>query len=857
MAGTTAYPALVPTLDELLHAAVGGVGGTERPGQVEMAHAVADAIDGKGHLLVQAGTGTGKSLAYLVPAVQHAMDTGTPTVVATATLALQAQIVDRDMPRLAESLAPLLGRRPTYALVKGRRNYLCAHKLEGGFPDDDVDTLMSVGAVDQQASRLGAEVVRLRDWAEVTESGDRDELVPGVSERAWRQVSVSAEECLGGRCPMVSECFVERSREAARDVDVIVTNHSFMAIDAFEGRQMLPEHDVLVVDEGHELVDRVTSTITDEVTPGMVRAAAKRAGRQADSSSTMDEAADLLESVLEPAPEGRLTGIPDSVAMALGRVRDTARAVQSELKPQQGEEPDGGRQVARAAVDEVFENASRILEERELDVVWLNRDPRRGPVLRVAPMSVAMLVRDKVFSERTVVLTSATLELGGSFDAVAGTIGLRGEGAPPWRGLDVGSPFAYPEQGIAYVARHLPAPGRDGLATETLDEIEALVRAAGGRTLGLFSSMRAAKEATEAMRERFADAEGEIAFLCQGEDQISTLVRQFARDPRTCLFGTLSLWQGVDVPGSSCQLVIIDRIPFPRPDDPLASARSQAIARMGGNGFMAVSATHAALRLAQGAGRLIRRADDRGVVAFLDNRMMTARYAGFLQRSLPPFWPTADRAMVLAALKRLDETAEPPQPVAEPALRGLTGRRRGSGGRHRPRYGCRGTRRGGTSRRRGPAPAGVVAHRRHPRPRVDRAGGRGAARRHRAGAHPRRAGRVDGAAGRGGLGPPRRPRSRGRHRPDPHLRLGVCRVRSQASTWRGEVKRTTGGPPASAAQAAMVACFVGNERKCHAMIESVEKVRPHDSVLPPQNSSRVSRRCQVRRNSRARLTRRG
>ena len=676
----TAYPALVPSLDDLLHAAVGGIGGTERPGQVEMAHAVADAVERGEHLLVQAGTGTGKSLAYLVPAVQHAVETGRPAVVATATLALQAQIVDRDMPRLAEAVAPLLGRRPTYALVKGRRNYLCAHKLHGGFPDDDADTLMSLGAVDQQASRLGAEVVRLRDWAEVTESGDRDELVPGVSERAWRQVSVSAHECLGSRCPMVSECFVERSREAARDVDVIVTNHSFMAIDAFEGRQMLPEHDVLVIDEGHELVDRVTSTITDEVTPGMVRAAAKRAGRQADSSETMDDAADLLESVLEPAPEGRLTGIPDSLALALGRVRDTARAVQSELKPQQGEEPDGGRQVARAAVDEVFENASRILEERELDVVWLSRDPRRGPVLRVAPMSVAALVRERVFSERTVVMTSATLELGGTFDAVAGTIGLRGEGAPAWRGLDVGSPFAYPQQGIAYVAQHLPAPGRDGLAAQTLDEIEALVRAAGGRTLGLFSSMRAAKEATEAMRERFADhgapasgASGDVVFLCQGEDQISTLVRQFARDPRTCLFGTLSLWQGVDVPGSSCQLVIIDRIPFPRPDDPLASARSQAIARMGGNGFMAVSATHAALRLAQGAGRLIRRADDRGVVAFLDNRMMTARYAGFLQRSLPPFWPTADRAMVLAALERLDETAEPPQPVDEPALRGLTG----------------------------------------------------------------------------------------------------------------------------------------------------------------------------------------
>ena len=663
----------MPSLDDLLHAAVQGVGGVERPGQVQMAHAVADAIAKDEHLLVQAGTGTGKSLAYLIPAVQHAMQVGKPAVVATATLALQAQIVDRDMPRLADALEPLLGRRPTYALVKGRRNYLCAHKLEGGFPDDDEGAFLSVGQVDQQASRLGAEVVRLREWAEVTESGDRDELVPGVSERAWRQVSVSAHECMGSKCPMVTECFVERSREAAKEVDVIVTNHSFMAIDSFEGRQMLPEHKVLVVDEAHELVDRVTSTVTDEITASMVSTAAKRAARLAESTEAVDDAAIFLQGVLDELPEGRLTGVPDALELALARVRDTTRQVQSELKPKPGEEADGNRQVARAAIDEMYENSARILERRELDVVWVNRDPRRGTVLRVAPMSVAMLLRDKVFGDRTVVMTSATLELGGTFDAVAGTLGLRGEGSPDWRGLDVGSPFDYPKQAIAYVAQHLPAPGRDGLAEQTLDEIEALIRAAGGRTLGLFSSMRAAREATEAMRERFSDMEGDIGFLCQGEDQITTLVRQFARDPQTCLFGTLTLWQGVDVPGSACQLVIIDRIPFPRPDDPLSSARSQAIARMGGNGFMAVSATHAALRLAQGAGRLIRRGDDRGVVAFLDSRMMTARYAGFLQRSLPPFWPTTDRERVLAALRRLDETAPEPVTVHEPALRGVTG----------------------------------------------------------------------------------------------------------------------------------------------------------------------------------------
>ena len=650
-----------------------------------MVHAVADAVSKREHLLVQAGTGTGKSLAYLIPAVVHAFATGRPSVVATATLTLQAQIVDSDMPRLAKSIAPILGRQPTYALVKGRRNYLCRHKLSGGFPTDDEGSLLSVETVDANVSWLGAEVVRLRSWAESTRSGDRDELLPGVSERAWRQVSVAAHECLGQKCPMVTECFVEQARSGAKDVDVVVTNHAFMAIDSFEGRQMLPEHDLLIVDEGHDLVDRVTSTITDELTAPMIAGAAKRAGRLAGTEQVTD-ASEFLAAIVDEMPEGRLNGIPDSLSLALARVRDSARGVQTELKPASPEDNDGARQVARAAIDEIFENAERILQERELDVAWVSKDPRRGTVLKVAPMSVAMLMREKIFGDRTVIMTSATLELGGTFDAVAGTLGLRGEGAPSWRGLDVGSPFDYPKQAIAYVAKHLPPPGRDGLAPETLDEIEELVRAAGGRTLGLFSSMRAAVAATAAMRERFKDtgagaenhtekdtATGRIEFICQGEDQTSTLVRKFARDARTCLFGTLSLWQGVDVPGSSCQLVIIDRIPFPRPDDPLSSARSQAIARMGGNGFMAVSATHAALRLAQGAGRLLRRGDDRGVVAILDSRMMTARYAGFLQKSLPPFWPTIDKAMVLAALTRVDETAGEPLPVHEPALRGIAG----------------------------------------------------------------------------------------------------------------------------------------------------------------------------------------
>jgi ATP-dependent DNA helicase DinG len=271
--------------------------------------------------------------------------------------------------------------------------------------------------------------------------------------------------------------------------------------------------------------------------------------------------------------------------------------------------------------------------------------------LRVAPLSVSNLLRDALFGTRTVVLTSATLQLGGSFDAVAAGLGLVA-GKTDWLGLDVGSPFDHARQGILYVAKHLDPPGRDGIAAATMTELAELIEAAGGRTLGLFSSMRAATEAAEAMRKRL-----KMPILCQGDDSTAELVRQFAADPASCLFGTLSLWQGVDVPGASCQLVVIDRIPFPRPDDPLMSARQKAVADAGGNGFMAVAAAQAALLLAQGTGRLLRSSTDRGVVAVLDSRLATARYGGFLRTSLAPFWYTTDPAVVRSSLQALDEAA--------------------------------------------------------------------------------------------------------------------------------------------------------------------------------------------------------
>ncbi|MGP3956619.1 ATP-dependent DNA helicase [Nonomuraea sp. 3N208] len=652
----------LPPVDQLLSIAVGALGGSERQGQITMVRAVQQAIDDEEHLAVQAGTGTGKSLAYLVPSIRHAMDSDKPVVVSTATIALQRQLVDRDLPRLAETLSKELPHEPTFAILKGRRNYLCRYKATAGWPEEDEqDQLFDP----REVSATGRMVQRIQEWAEETETGDRDELVPGVSEQAWRQFSVSAQECLGAnRCPSGAECFAELARARAGEVDVVVTNHALLAIDAMGDLPVLPEHEVVVVDEAHELVDRVTSVVTGELSELTVSLSVRRVGRLIEQTvaDQLQEAGEDLKALLAAAPPGRIDEMPQVLGLTLQLIRDTAWRCITAMGPRGADKDDpdkaGQRKAAFTALDEVHDTTVRMLEayghDSEADraeVVWLDAGTdRRPPALRVAPLTVSGMLRDKLFGERTVILTSATLALGGTFDGLAGQWGL-GD-AKGWQGIDVGSPFDHPRAGILYVAKHLPQPGRDGLPQQYLDEIAELIEAAGGRTLGLFSSMRAAKAATEALRERL-----EVPLLCQGDDSTMLLVKQFAEDEPTCLFGTLSLWQGVDVPGPSLRLVIIDRVPFPRPDDPLTSARQRHVAARGGNGFMAVAANHAALLLAQGAGRLLRAQNDKGVIAVLDPRLATARYSGFLLGSLPPFWRTTDPSVPRAALKRL--AAEP------------------------------------------------------------------------------------------------------------------------------------------------------------------------------------------------------
>ncbi|WP_370248036.1 ATP-dependent DNA helicase [Nocardioides sp.] len=649
-----------PDVATLLATAVEALGGSPRAGQLQMAEAVAAAMDDERHLLVQAGTGTGKSLGYLVPSLRHRGR----VVVATATLALQHQLVERDVPRLVEALKGQ-GLDTSFAVLKGRSNYACLHRIREGVPDDQGVL------VDVPEGSMASKVLELRAWAEeqaeAEGSGERDHA-PRHTEREWRQVSVGHRDCLGAsKCPFGAECFVERAREKAQRSNLIITNHSLLAIDAIEGIPMIPEYDVAVIDEAHELVARVTQAATDELSVSDVERAARRSQRHVDGSEADDlsDAADALRDAMAQARPGRFETLPTDLADALALVRDAARACLSAYpKSSSDDEPDAGLTQAKGTVQEVFTTAERMAAAAAADVVWLSEGGERiPPRLCVAPLQVWGQMRDKLLTDKTVVMTSATLMLGGDFGVVASTVGLKptervqpgadaapaAEDAQPWVGMDVGSPFDYGQQGILYIARHLPPPGRAGLAPAHLDEIVELVDAAEGRALGLFSSRRAAEAAAAEVRRRLPH----LTTLAQGEAQLPELAAQFVGDPHTCLFGTLSLWQGLDVPGDTCQLVIIDRIPFPRPDDPLMSARQKAVDEAGGNGFMQVAATHAALLLAQGAGRLIRTTSDRGVVAILDPRVATARYGGFLKASLPPMWPTQDPALIRKALARL------------------------------------------------------------------------------------------------------------------------------------------------------------------------------------------------------------
>ncbi len=644
-----------------LEAIVESMGGQSRVGQREMAEAVMEAFSAGDNIVVQAGTGTGKSLAYLVPAARMAREKG-PVVIATATLALQRQLIERELPRLAEA-----GGDVSWAVLKGRQNYLCRQRMGEA---DGQESLISQEQIGSRArGSLEEQAAMVHEWAGHTPTGDRDDLDAEIDSRVWRAVSVSSAECVGeSRCAFGDECFSAQARARAMEADIVVTNHALLAIDAIEGVPVLPDRSALVVDEAHELVDRITSAVTGELSVSALERLVGEAARVSDDQGSLADAVDDVAIALDELAEadtaasGRITAWTPALSLALARIRDSTRALASALSADLSAAPATANQDStdaaalqrvRAGAEDVFAVTGRLLALANSDVVWWSQDSGRGPVLRIAPLSVGDALAESLYPEQPVVLTSATLKAGGSFAPTLTALGL----APDTTCLDVGSGFDYAQQGILYVAGHVPPPNREGASMEALDELADLIEAAGGRTLALFSSWNGVDRAADYLRVRLGSRldSGDLGPLLvqrRGES-VAPVVQRFTREPQSVLVGTVALWQGIDVPGNSLVLVTIDRIPFPRPDDPVMSARQAAVDAEGRSGFREVALTRAALLLAQGAGRLIRSESDRGVVAVLDSRMATAGYGGALRASLPPLWFTTDGSVVRQALVRL------------------------------------------------------------------------------------------------------------------------------------------------------------------------------------------------------------
>lgn len=618
---------VVPALDQVVAALPGG--GEPRPGQVRMAEAVVAAIEGDRHLVVQAGTGTGKSLAYLVPAVLS----GRRTVVATATKALQDQLVGRDLPFLAEHL----GVPFRFAALKGRSNYLCLQRAKEVLADNALEL--------GDDTVLRDEVLALVEWATKSDTGDRSGLDVEPSPRAWASVSVTADECPGAaRCPMGEACFTERARAEAAEADVLVVNTHLYGTHVAAGRGVLPEHEVVVFDEVHQLEDIVSATAGFEIGAGRFTAVARTARAVLTDRARPDEvegAGGQLVAALADHHGKRVAAadVADAVTLARGRLARLDEAIRAIDTA----DVDAQSRKARAqrALGALVDDIDRVLTPGDGDVLWVDGPPG-SPSLQVAPVDVAVTLAP-LWSECTAILTSATVP-----PALTPRVGLPADRTDE---LDVGSPFDHEGNALLYCAAHLPDPRAPGYADAVADELVALIGAAGGRTLALFTSWRAMQAALDAVVPRVT-----TPVLAQGQLPKPALVDAFARDEATSLFATMGFWQGIDVPGRTLSLVVIDRLPFPRPDDPLLQARRDRVGR--GRSFGLVDLPRAATLLAQGAGRLIRTAADRGVVAVLDPRLAKAGYRWDVVRALPPMRRTRHRQEAEDFLRTIVQTVE-------------------------------------------------------------------------------------------------------------------------------------------------------------------------------------------------------
>ncbi len=600
-----------------------------------MAELVAEAIQSKKHLVVQAGTGTGKTLAYLVPAIES----GSTVVVATATKALQDQLATKDLPFLAEHLDVDFD----FAILKGRSNYVCLQRLREMASPDQTQLELDAMAVTTQV-----EIKRIAEWAGGSTTGDQAEMEWTPSDNAWRAVSVGSDECPGAdRCPLGDPCFAEQARRRAAAADVIVVNTHLYGLDVASEGAILPEHDVVVFDEAHVLEDVMSDTVGVEIAPGRFTNLAGVVRRIVEDPQLIGSIAEIAESLRDalaghvgerlsiPLPDSVQTVLTDA-RLRLGSANDVLVGISTDL-----EDAKQRKLRAQTLTGRAIEQLDVAIEGREGYVAFVSGAPD-SPRLELAPLDVGPTMARGVWSKRIAILTSATIP-----SSLAARVGITDDDVDV---ADVGSPFDYEANSMLYCAMHLPNPNSDAFRPAVHDELEALITAAGGRTLALFTSWRSMDEAAAALKSRVP-----FPILTQRDLPKPALVKAFTESAETCLFATAGLFQGVDVPGSTLSLVVIDRIPFPRPDDPLLSARRE---QLGPTAFSEIDIPRASMMLAQACGRLIRNATDRGAVAVMDPRLGTARYRWDIVKALPPMKRTRHRADVEQFLR--DITADAP-----------------------------------------------------------------------------------------------------------------------------------------------------------------------------------------------------
>ena len=600
----------------------------ERQGQIDMVHAVAEALTSGRSIVVQAGTGTGKSLGYLVPALLN----GKRAVVATATKTLQDQLARHDLPLLQQHL----GIDFTWAVVKGRNNYVCLQRVA------ELADSSNQLEFEEVADGTRREVTSIIEWSRTSATGDFEEYHRVPSDRARNMVSVGGDECPGRmRCPEGGRCFAERAREAAANADVVVVNLHLYGLHVASGGTLLPEHDVVIFDEVHQLESVMSDTVGVQLSGGRfgsLGSAVRRVIADPTLTNRLEEQGMRFATALSGLVGSRLpTPLPPALSEPLATARLEINAILGELRAVETDNEATQQRCYRAQTQ-----ASRLAEAIDITlgvtegyVAYVEGSDQR-PMLKLSPLHVGDVLGGAVWGSHAAVLTSATVPL-----SLPRRIGLSEEHTEV---LGVDSPFDYERNSRLYCSPLFPDRTSPAFTEFVHDELEALIGAAGGRTLALFTSLKALHGATAAMRDRLP-----FPILSPGEHPRQRLIEMFLEDEAACIFASQSFFQGVDLPGRTLSLVVLDKLPFPRPDDPLLQARREAVGK--DKAFFEIDLPIAATSLAQAAGRLIRTSTDKGVVAVLDRRLATARYNRTLLSALPPMARTRHRSEVETFLR--------------------------------------------------------------------------------------------------------------------------------------------------------------------------------------------------------------